>query len=538
MKKKRLVSLVMVVVLMISVLQGIPGTRFSWNKDAYAADGAYADDIVDKDDETDLLGNPATKTVDQAIDWCKSKVGQSIDVDGYPYNQCVDFIKAYYQYLGASPVLGDGKDYSWNSLPSGWTRVQGGAPQRGDILVYGASESNSAGHVAIYESEYSTYHQNFGNNGMITRETYRYNGFTNPYWGYIRPQWENDNHPWGTVDTISSDNGEVTFRGWAFDLDNTSKAISIHVYIDGPAGTGRMFSSGTANKERTDVNDKYGTGKNHGYEFSVPTNITGSHSFYVYAINIDKNGGNGGGYLHNPEIGNRTIIVKGDTEKPVISDVEIIDKSETGYTVKFKATDNNKIDRVQCPTWTTKNDQDDIVKDWQNSTAVKATSLGNNMYQFKVKTSDHNNELGQYRTHIYAYDPAGNYVNYSLNNIIVSDTPIPDEDGYFHCKYLSEEITSEDYIIQYKNTYEKVQKDSPGAGWVKGETVKNEWVNSGSQYNNEADLPTSDARILVKHIYYHFCGPNAGNEGNYEQTGKFVHYDEIDDSRYGVRIAS
>jgi len=46
-----------------------------------------------------------SKTQDEAISWAKSKVGTSIDTDGYPTDQpyqCVDLVKAYYSYLGAS----------------------------------------------------------------------------------------------------------------------------------------------------------------------------------------------------------------------------------------------------------------------------------------------------------------------------------------------------------------------------------------------------------------------------------------------------
>lgn len=122
---------------------------------------------------------------------------------------------------------------------------------------------------------------------------------------------------------------------------------------------------------------------------------------------------------------------------------------------------------------------------------------------------------------------------YSYKDTYV-DAPILNEDGYFHCYTLPAGIDSNEYIIEYNNYYEKVQKDSPGADWNKTSTVKNEWQNSGTMYSSESDLPTSDTRVFVKTIYYHFCGPNAGRVGNYAQTGNFVHYDEIDTSRYGI----
>lgn len=38
-------------------------------------------------------------------------------------------------------------------------------------------------------------------------------------------------------------------------------------------------------------------------------------------------------------------------------------------------------------------------------------------YTFRVNISDHNNETGTYRTHIYAYDKAGNYVSISAPDV-------------------------------------------------------------------------------------------------------------------------
>jgi len=104
-------------------------------------------------------------------------------------------------------------------------------------------------------------------------------------------------------------------------------------------------------------------------------------------------------------------------------------------------------------------------------------------------------------------------------------------DGWYTCSTLPSGITSDKYTIQYNNHYEKVQASSPGSDWTKAATVKDEWQNSGSTYNTESDLPTSDSRVLVRSVYYHFCGPNAGAAGNYEISGNFVHYDEVEASR-------
>ena len=123
------------------------------------------------------------KTADDAINWVKSLEGQPVGS-----GECVALIKAYYSYLGQTSPGGNGADYSWNQLPAGWTRLQNAQPQKGDILVYGGNGENPYGHVAIYESDYSTWHQNFASQRKVVHVTnIRYNGFTNPYWGVIRP---------------------------------------------------------------------------------------------------------------------------------------------------------------------------------------------------------------------------------------------------------------------------------------------------------------------------------------------------------------
>ncbi len=123
------------------------------------------------------------KTADDAINWVRSLEGQPVGS-----GECVALIVAYYSYLGQTSPGGNGADYSWNQLPAGWQRLQNAQPQKGDILVYSGNGANPYGHVAIYESDYSTWHQNYSYQRKVVHVTnVRYNGFDNPYWGVIRP---------------------------------------------------------------------------------------------------------------------------------------------------------------------------------------------------------------------------------------------------------------------------------------------------------------------------------------------------------------
>lgn len=156
------------------------------------------------------------KTADDAINWVRSKAGQPLDYDGAYGAQCVDLICFYYKYLGQTSPGGYAKEYRTNALPSGWQRLQGVQPQRGDILVYNPSAKNEAGHVAIYESDYSTWHQNYADRQYVVNVTnVRYNNFDNTYWGVIRPDFSSVT-PAPTFDNIGADVYRLLIRsdGW------------------------------------------------------------------------------------------------------------------------------------------------------------------------------------------------------------------------------------------------------------------------------------------------------------------------------------
>lgn len=132
-----------------------------------------------------------SKTADDAIAWARSQVGHSVGYDdGSGYYQCVEFIQAYYQWLGAGTPSGNGADYATNALPSGWTRTPGGIPQKGDILVYSrySDTVQQHGHVAIYESDNVLYDQDGSVCGAtVKREEKNYRTYTYNYWGCIHP---------------------------------------------------------------------------------------------------------------------------------------------------------------------------------------------------------------------------------------------------------------------------------------------------------------------------------------------------------------
>ena len=84
---------------------------------------------------------------------------------------------------------------------------------------------------------------------------------------------------------------------------------------------------------------------------------------------------------------------------PTIKDIKISDVDRSGYTVTCTVESEGEIDRVEFPTWTEKNGQDDIIY-------ARGTVSGTTV-TYRVNTKDHNGESGVYNTHIYAYTKSG-----------------------------------------------------------------------------------------------------------------------------------
>ena len=118
---------------------------------------------------------------------------------------------------------------------------------------------------------------------------------------------------------------------------------------------------------------------------------------------------------------NLFIVNKGSyifNQIPVISDVKVTNVTTEGYTVTCKVNDpDGKVTRVEFPTWTLANGQDDIT--WQQGKIEGDTAT------FEVKVTDHRGESGAYQTHIYAYDDAGAQTSIAAPTVNVPEAGMP-----------------------------------------------------------------------------------------------------------------
>jgi uncharacterized protein YkwD len=88
--------------------------------------------------------------------------------------------------------------------------------------------------------------------------------------------------PFGNFESAGSPSaGKVRLSGWALDPD-VSASSDVHLYVDGQWG-----GAFTANTVRSDVGSAYaGYGNNHGFDFTIGGQTTGSHNYCLYAINM------------------------------------------------------------------------------------------------------------------------------------------------------------------------------------------------------------------------------------------------------------
>jgi hypothetical protein len=105
-----------------------------------------------------------------------------------------------------------------------------------------------------------------------------------------------------------------------------------------------------------------------------------------------------------------------DNTASTYTSYNITNVTSTGYDVYVYGVSDNLsgINRVQFPTWTDYNFQDDIQSNWSTNPVASGENLGNGTWHYRVNGTAHNNETGKYQTYVYIYDNAGN------TNVIVT----------------------------------------------------------------------------------------------------------------------
>ena len=116
---------------------------------------------------------------------------------------------------------------------------------------------------------------------------------------------QTSNNPQGFIDVVESNaNNQLTVKGWAFDRDDLSHKLRIHVYVGGGTGSGAPSYEIKADKYRPDIENTFkDVGKFHGYDSTINVSRTGRQEVYLYALN-DVGGGT------SVELGHKTVNIK------------------------------------------------------------------------------------------------------------------------------------------------------------------------------------------------------------------------------------
>lgn len=302
---------------------------------------------------------------------------------------------------------------------------------------------------------------------------------------------DNNGYYWHRVDFSDHKNekGKYEIHIYAYDNAGNRTVASLAFNFDSTGPTYSNFHVGEFREGAftvlADVSDAYNTIEY--VKYAVWTKNNGQDDLKWYAGNNFSGNVNGNYWArvnfsdHKNEKGKYIIHmyvkIKGGESKsfgieydfpetgPVISDVKVTDISANGYTVSCKVNsvnDDVKVSKLQCPSWTLANEQDDLPSDWSTNLICKATAQGDGVYTFRVKSSEHNNETGLYRTHLYAYDVFGNRTKVAVPDVNVHDhsyslsviDPTEAEKGYtLHtCSICGD---------AYKDNYTDYKEDEP-----------------------------------------------------------------------------
>lgn len=192
-----------------------------------------------------------------------------------------------------------------------------------------------------------------------------------------------------------------------------------------------------------------------------------------------------------------------EKEPPVISDVKVTQADKDGYTVQCTVTDNVGVNRVQFPTWTDADGQDDIQSEWWTNTAASGHRIdGTNTWEYRVNASDHGDSEDWYTTHIYAYDDAGNNACNNEVRVYMDKTPPVIEDVQV------KDVTPDGYTVRCKVT---------DAGKDVAKVCFPTWTDANGQDDLAADWETSDAAkgTAVGDGYYEFKVKVADHNGEH-----------------------
>ncbi len=313
--------------------------------------------------------------------------------------------------------------------------------------------------------------------------------------------------------------------GYIVNIDKTAPSIPT---VNFNGYTPNTWASGNVNVTLTSTDSASGILK---YQYSVDNGTTWYDISGNWIINwnywgntifrsVDKVG--------NASSNTTAYIIARDGTAPTYTSYNITNVTQTGYDIYvYGVTDAlSGISRVQFPTWTDYNGQDDLQASWQTNSQATGQNLGNGTWYYRVNISDHNNESGQYQTHVWIYDNAG-----SANAFATTGAFIPGE--YDSAQGLNRpKLATGMTPIKWDNNGNVVTTTASDPNWY--DYTNKKWANAmtadGSMWvwipKYEYKIPTPHSStaqtILVNFIKASQKTPSSGYVLNFSGQGIWV----------------
>ena len=225
---------------------------------------------------------------------------------------------------------------------------------------------------------------------------------------YIPHIYVTDNAGNESVGTRVSTGDKSHLTVWEIDTSTPTMSVNFNGYTPGTWTNGNVAISLSGSNSGCDTTKNYyysindGNWVHFGTGDTATYNITSDSNYNIKFLVTDV-WGRWGTQTQN-------YSIKRDATAPTYTNYEIKNVTSSGYDVYVYGVSDagSGVNRVQFPTWTTNNGQDDIQSNWQTNSSASGKNQGNGTWYYRVNVSDHNNESGTYNTHIYLYDNLGN----------------------------------------------------------------------------------------------------------------------------------
>ena len=209
------------------------------------------------------------------------------------------------------------------------------------------------------------------------------------------------------------------------------------------------------------------------------TSLTVTANGYVYATAIDSAG--------NVITASRQIT-NIDKEAPTMTNVEIKNLTTTGYDIYIYGVKDagSGVNRVQFPTWTSKDGQDDLPLYWDKAESTRGIKQSDGTtWLYHVNVTDHKNEAGEYITDIYLYDNLENYVPCIRKIVIVPTVTVTYDNNFLSQNMLNDthDLDSYGWYATSPSSKENIEEKNANEGSA-SEFTMNSGTDGGIFFDN------------------------------------------------------